>query len=141
MRNLLFYLATVLIWGSTWIGIKLQLGRITSYNVCYTKLLREQSNHWWNGSRITSRSHRTQYGYHCLRPSGNLPIHPQRRGNPVSAQTWESTYHTSVITSYSIHYTKLYEHSFYALTSRYPGRVGVEGWTEQIQERCLPAAP
>ncbi len=28
MRNLLFYLATVLIWGSTWIGIKLQLGRV-----------------------------------------------------------------------------------------------------------------
>lgn len=26
MKNLLFYLATVLIWGSTWIGIKLQLG-------------------------------------------------------------------------------------------------------------------
>ncbi len=28
MRNLLFYFATVLIWGSTWIGIKLQLGRV-----------------------------------------------------------------------------------------------------------------
>ena len=26
MKNVLFYLATVLIWGSTWIGIKLQLG-------------------------------------------------------------------------------------------------------------------
>ena len=26
MKNLLFYLMTVLIWGSTWIGIKLQLG-------------------------------------------------------------------------------------------------------------------
>lgn len=26
MRNVLFYIATVLIWGSTWIGIKLQLG-------------------------------------------------------------------------------------------------------------------
>lgn len=26
MQNFLFYLATVLIWGSTWIGIKLQLG-------------------------------------------------------------------------------------------------------------------
>ena len=26
MKNLLFYAVTVLIWGSTWIGIKLQLG-------------------------------------------------------------------------------------------------------------------
>ncbi len=28
MRNLLFYLITVLIWGSTWIGIKMQLGTV-----------------------------------------------------------------------------------------------------------------
>lgn len=26
MKNVLFYLTTVLIWGSTWIGIKMQLG-------------------------------------------------------------------------------------------------------------------
>ena len=26
MKNVLFYVATVLIWGSTWLGIKLQLG-------------------------------------------------------------------------------------------------------------------
>jgi drug/metabolite transporter (DMT)-like permease len=28
MKNLLFYLTTVLIWGSTWIGIKMQLGTV-----------------------------------------------------------------------------------------------------------------
>lgn len=28
MKNVLFYAATVLIWGSTWIGIKLQLGEV-----------------------------------------------------------------------------------------------------------------
>ena len=28
MKNFLFYLATVLIWGSTWIGIKMQLGTV-----------------------------------------------------------------------------------------------------------------
>lgn len=28
MKNFLFYLSTVLIWGSTWIGIKLQLGTV-----------------------------------------------------------------------------------------------------------------
>ena len=28
MKNMLFYLITVLIWGSTWIGIKLQLGTV-----------------------------------------------------------------------------------------------------------------
>ncbi len=28
MKNVLFYLLTVLIWGSTWIGIKMQLGTI-----------------------------------------------------------------------------------------------------------------
>ena len=28
MKNFLFYLFTILIWGSTWIGIKLQLGLV-----------------------------------------------------------------------------------------------------------------
>ena len=28
MRNVLFYLITVLIWGSTWMGIKMQLGQV-----------------------------------------------------------------------------------------------------------------
>ncbi|MCB2174095.1 DMT family transporter, partial [bacterium] len=40
MRNLLFYLATVLIWGSTWIGIKLQLGSVAPIiSVAYRFLL------------------------------------------------------------------------------------------------------
>ncbi|MBE0583913.1 MAG: EamA family transporter [Desulfofustis sp.] len=40
MRNLLFYLATVLIWGSTWIGIKLQLGNVAPIiSVAYRFLL------------------------------------------------------------------------------------------------------
>lgn len=28
MKNFIFYVATVLIWGSTWINIKLQLGSV-----------------------------------------------------------------------------------------------------------------
>ena len=40
MRNPLFYLATVLIWGTTWIGIKLQLGSVAPIiSVAYRFLL------------------------------------------------------------------------------------------------------
>ena len=74
-------------------------GRITSYNVCYTKLLR--GLFWW------WRCNRTE-----MNPS------PRREGTTVhicrlfqnAEQDSRKTYSAySVITSYSIHYTKLYE--------------------------------
>ena len=64
--------------------------RITSYNVCYTKLLRIAGTGEWID----------QYG----RPPQD-PIAPNRRG--ISPNTIGQF--VSVITSYSIHYTKLYD--------------------------------
>ena len=66
--------------------------RITSYNVCYTKLLR---NHGFSAGWIPD--HEREY---------SSQVQPLDRRHPRPC----------VITSYSIHYTKLYEHA------RPPGR-------------------
>ena len=63
-------------------------GRITSYNVCYTKLLRI-----WNRN----------YTLVCFRPI----VLSATILSPGNLQT------LNVITSYSIHYTKLYEEPFW----------------------------
>ena len=63
-------------------GIPTGISRITSYNVCYTKLLRYR--HSWHRYRVLPR---------------NLPLS-----------------YRHVITSYSIHYTKLYDSCTYQNT-------------------------
>ena len=68
--------------------------RITSYNVCYTKLLR-------------------------LSPVGVGALH--ERGDPgLQAKGHERENTRRVITSYSIHYTKLYEFGGGPLGSEFP---------------------
>ena len=62
--------------------------RITSYNVCYTKLLRPEM--------------RAEYRRWGIRAVAGAPL--LRDGKAIGAIM------LSVITSYSIHYTKLYDH-------------------------------
>ena len=67
--------------------------RITSYNVCYTKLLRIPSR---SRASSTSVSRRRAWG-------------ESSRGSRPSSEAINPPLSGFVITSYSIHYTKLYE--------------------------------
>ena len=114
---------------SFFIFLRLSLAsRITSYNVCYTKLLRAGSGQASSGlvqgsprrhrdgsspARWTSfrrealhRSRAANSTWRACRTAGSLPC-------CEAARTWGAlspgTRRSSVITSYSIHYTKLYE--------------------------------
>ena len=83
--------------------------RITSYNVCYTKLLR-------SGSGLNNMGMSTRY---CIYVQYNAfrVLHASRRSRgregliqkPLAAKRVRTSSGTSVITSYSIHYTKLYD--------------------------------
>ena len=75
--------------------------RITSYNVCYTKLLRDNEN---GGDGAGSWTNAFRGCTSCSRGS--------RSGSsswPALFRGESSRWSPSVITSYSIHYTKLYE--------------------------------
>ena len=90
------------------IGPTQQLIRITSYNVCYTKLLRrtlellEENHHF---ALLLFDIHLPDIkGYDLL-----CQIRSRNKQLPVIAQSSMYTSENTVITSYSIHYTKLYE--------------------------------
>ena len=89
--------ASVLRVFSGWFSDKIGT-RITSYNVCYTKLLRRGGRAPSNGKR--RRLLRTRILKRSLWSPG---VHTVSERNPSMINE-----HT-VITSYSIHYTKLYE--------------------------------
>ena len=76
------------------------LNRITSYNVCYTKLLRRNPGIF--------------KGFHVVGRNKYIVIANQQK-SPISL--WQQGKRNIVITSYSIHYTKLYDS-----VRRYPGR-------------------
>ena len=82
--------------------------RITSYNVCYTKLLRKRCFEKQGFKVIPVRTHFLQ-SLHPLNPSDALiPSFSVLDKWTLLFREWVGF----VITSYSIHYTKLYEHIF-----------------------------
>ncbi|WP_159392913.1 hypothetical protein [Streptomyces cyaneogriseus] len=95
--------------------------RITSYNVCYTKLLRNgpgpsptSTTRYSNAARVTA----SEYPTSVARASPTDPARRSASSRNASADRADNTHGTtpadgasSVITSYSIHYTKLYEAS------------------------------
>ena len=90
--------------------------RITSYNVCYTKLLRIQSKRY-QALAFKGMNHESI-------------IRQLKQPIPMSIATHRGTERVNlspiVITSYSIHYTKLYEKSLSdpALVSRFQSAQG-----------------
>ena len=92
-----------------WFRMGLVLTRITSYNVCYTKLLRTVSM----AKKIEKYRH-IWYNY-PNKNKGNLPMTEQEEILKLRALfffpfAWLMG--GFVITSYSIHYTKLYDWLF-----------------------------
>ena len=76
---------------------RVNLSRITSYNVCYTKLLRLMSLH-------------KKYNQNWRRREAMIDIQEQTSSPEPTATGHETPYvGLRVITSYSIHYTKLYD--------------------------------
>ena len=69
--------------------------RITSYNVCYTKLLRS----------VSHLKYPDHYNFNRKDIAGIQKIFAETSGNKIIIVT------ENVITSYSIHYTKLYDHN------------------------------
>jgi drug/metabolite transporter (DMT)-like permease len=68
MKNSLFYLATILIWGSTWIGIKMQLGQVDPMvSVAYRFSLAAVILLAWCSFRgLTMRFSLSQHGFMML---------------------------------------------------------------------------
>lgn len=68
MKNVLFYLMTVLIWGSTWIGIKMQLGTVEPIiSVTYRFALASLILLCWCRLRgLKMRFSKTEHGYMML---------------------------------------------------------------------------
>ena len=95
--------------------------RITSYNVCYTKLLRSNSGKTREILELFQLSHHLHAGLPVIvltgqaeSPLGELADAVLSTGNPsevcpLGLTPTTSTTAMTVITSYSIHYTKLYE--------------------------------
>ena len=88
--HVLFVMVLAAIVGNVVYGV-----RITSYNVCYTKLLRRRQHRW--------ADHAADHGGRRLRHDG-VP-----RGLLLHCDTSGHYPGVDVITSYSIHYTKLYD--------------------------------
>ena len=97
--------------------------RITSYNVCYTKLLRNAGAQLWKTFEETSDEeideiYNTNLSSTVRFVKQAVPYLEKSKGNIVIVSSTASRYTLSpsqklsvygVITSYSIHYTKLYE--------------------------------
>ena len=79
--------------------------RITSYNVCYTKLLRGEGSPF--REKPAPRAVR-RVGVQAALPHAPL-ARQERRGGSRRMGPCPGAVFGSVITSYSIHYTKLYE--------------------------------
>ena len=95
-----FQLVTGRVWKGTAFG-GARGRRITSYNVCYTKLLRPDPRPVYLPSRIGFRK---LVHAHRLHETG---LHLLQHGALDRSQLFAED--LAVITSYSIHYTKLYE--------------------------------
>ena len=79
--------------ASTYAKIVQLISRITSYNVCYTKLLRVQDGL----RRMVTEQEDVYYYITVMNENYTHPAMPEGAEEGI------------VITSYSIHYTKLYE--------------------------------
>ena len=82
--------------------------RITSYNVCYTKLLRSFDNEVANGVMITKNLYNENHAFTINVQFGEASVVKPPHGI-IPDQVLVYTASFAVITSYSIHYTKLYE--------------------------------
>ena len=100
--------------AQTAIKVSLDTVRITSYNVCYTKLLRYKPGHYapildWSSADVWEflLTESCPWGDHSelvevYRYSSDECVYGEKQGVCIGNARY-------VITSYSIHYTKLYE--------------------------------
>ena len=101
------------------IGLLVVFGRITSYNVCYTKLLREESTHHWFTRTAVHELHA------CLQHSDESRY---PTGRSVRERSWRYVWlpkqdvqrmhqpPTIRITSYNVCYTKLLRTVFFSIS-------------------------
>ena len=98
------------------LGFHLALVRITSYNVCYTKLLRSKAGveEFIDSNETWIKAHITKFSF--ISPDETevvLKFDVKDEGYIVERRIFDYELAKTVITSYSIHYTKLYEYQIF----------------------------